>query len=791
MEKINSAILIYIDCSGSTGGSRSYWNKVKVIIDQARKDYTEVRYFFWDNNAYKVSRLDVNNRIMKMTGGGGTSPSCFASEKKLPALSDVIIITDGQVSEGEVTKCDKIINGRQFNSMTIYFEQTSSYGGMNLTVSAPFTRNCYKVRIEVGNTTLAEGSTSNIIDLDIYQNNPELFLKESEQILKTIVLQNMGKVNTNLRNSLLELQKNLLRYISTSAGADADSEYDQVREYLESGQKDKALIKLRQIISSADTSMAKRVETIIQELIKQCSGQGGFGFEILEPGRLTRAAAVKPITAEELPQTENVANIFECPISMDNDNPVLLINALAPVLSGLEKGYVEAILTNPFMILNDPKLVEKIKNRIDHIIGFTSTKELFTRGNVVSPFTRNPISCALICEVSSETNKFNKAMNFTLANIFFGSKLVGQSEIWLSVLYLAIRDIPYISENEEFSRTLKAYVIGRLTTGKTNITLSGLPIEPMIKAPIDIALWFCVNSMEVMDLINNPEDDARNRLRSFGESSRHLLELVDIFEYPYDRVWTEKQLKFYKAFAWMMNQEKDHTQFVNGVPNWRNLLRAQYQNSITLDNKVILLDGPAVIRPALPDFGIKLKYWLALAALVDKTKTTNSIMIPTNLQGLPIPEPTVNYGYPEMSEEVIKSPTIICSKTMRPFVIDHKHHKHWKECSEKLYGPIDKQISNFNYFIQYVMEKNSYPTQKEFIFYTAAKQANREVNKMDTLPAVTMIFIPGLFSNYEDVLGKDFKDVPVATFKRLAFQSMREEDRKKLDGSILESMSEK
>jgi hypothetical protein len=68
MEKVeNSTVLIYIDCSGSTGNSRSYWNKIKTVIDQAQKDYKEVKYFFWDNNSYEVSRLDVNNRIMKMT----------------------------------------------------------------------------------------------------------------------------------------------------------------------------------------------------------------------------------------------------------------------------------------------------------------------------------------------------------------------------------------------------------------------------------------------------------------------------------------------------------------------------------------------------------------------------------------------------------------------------------------------------------------------------------------------------------------------------------------------------
>jgi len=306
----------------------------------------------------------------------------------------------------------------------------------------------------------------------------------------------------------------------------------------------------------------------------------------------------------------------------------------------------------------------------------------------------------------------------------------------------------------------------------------------MIKAPIDIALWFCVNSIEVMDMINNESDDARNRLRSFGESAKHLLELVDIFEYPYDRVWTTKQLKLYKAFAWMMNQEKDYTKMGLVKPSWRDLLRAQYQNSIIVRKTIIFLDGPVENPPALPDFGIKLKYLLALEQLVDKTKTTNSIMIPMNFQGLPIPQAVTNYGYPNpMSAEAFNTPTVICPKTMRPYVIDRKEKKFWKECAEKFYGPLDKQISNYNYFIQYVMENDYYPTREGFIYYTAKKQANRELNTRDTLPLYTVPFVDGMFNDYEQVLGKDFKDVSVADFKRLAFASMREEDRKKLDGS--------
>uniref|UniRef100_A0A915EKR5 Uncharacterized protein n=1 Tax=Ditylenchus dipsaci TaxID=166011 RepID=A0A915EKR5_9BILA len=65
---------------------------------------------------------------------------------------------------------------------------------------------------------------------------------------------------------------------------------------------------------------------------------------------------------------------------------------------------------------------------------------------------------------------------------------------------------------------------------------------------------------------------------------------------------------------------------------------------------------------------------------------------------------------------------------MRPYVFDLEKQEHWKNCAESIYGgPIDKQLSTYNYFIKFVIEHGTYPSNKHtFTKYLSTKQANRK-----------------------------------------------------------------
>ena len=55
---------------------------------------------------------------------------------------NIILITDGQVSDGDVQNCDKILENYQFESTICYIIASSSYGKLNMSVTCPFTRKC-------------------------------------------------------------------------------------------------------------------------------------------------------------------------------------------------------------------------------------------------------------------------------------------------------------------------------------------------------------------------------------------------------------------------------------------------------------------------------------------------------------------------------------------------------------------------------------------------------------------------------------------------------------------------
>lgn len=157
-----------------------------------------------------------------------------------------------------------------------------------------------------------------------------------------------------------------------------------------------------------------------------------------------------------------------------------------------------------------------------------------------------------------------------LARCFFGDKLVGQPEVWLCVLYQIITRVQRIAHNIEFMSMFTKYLVRRLKSGTTNITLSGLAIEPVIKAPIDIALWYTISSPHVITNLSETIEDARNRLRALGASAWHVLKMVDLLHYSY-HPQTRHQVELYQSFAQMMAQEKIYP------PNqWRNVIRGQF-----------------------------------------------------------------------------------------------------------------------------------------------------------------------------------------------------------------------
>uniref|UniRef100_A0A915EE17 Uncharacterized protein n=1 Tax=Ditylenchus dipsaci TaxID=166011 RepID=A0A915EE17_9BILA len=120
---------------------------------------------------------------------------------------------------------------------------------------------------------------------------------------------------------------------------------------------------------------------------------------------------------------------------------------------------------------------------------------------------------------------------------------------------------------------------------------------------------------------------------------------------------------------------------------------------------------------------------------------------------------------------------------MRPYVFDLEKQEHWKNCAESIYGgPIDKQLSTYNYFIKFVIEHGTYPSNKHtFTKYLSAKQANRKEYPIFTLPRQICQFLDDVFQDYEQVLGQS--KCFASEFKSIVLYSRSEKYRIELEKS--------
>lgn len=727
-----------IDYSGSTGGSKSYWQYVKNLVEK-KGDH---KIILWDDMAVPVNKENAMKIVNSMTGNGGTQPQCLIPH--LPEKSSVVIVTDGQISGTDVSTCDSLLSEREFSNVEMHFVKTG--GSMDLSVVAPFTRKTSYTIYKDGDI-LSTGSTAKLFDLTEYYDNPQKFIDDSEKLLQQVTISTMGKPNIPLRNSILNLQENLLRFISKIKSENSD--FTSLRNLLTNQKYEESLACLKRIIdASTGNDIAKQVDRIIQALINQCANPKTFDFTLLKPSRLLRAEVVQSVVAEEeLPKIKNYEGTYECPIMFDVDSPCCLIRKGPPVLDGLDNSYLNNLMANPLLLLEDNNLKLKLKNRFDHVFGLEAVNVLFGNGEVVSPITRSEISCVLTFGLDATHKKSTK---YTLANLFFGQKLAGALDLWLSVVYFAMWEIPYLASNNDFMTQFSLHLIDRLKKHSTRITLTGLSIEPMLTCPFDLAIWYCI----VSPLLVNPNSIC-NRLREFGPTAVYLTKLLDLLGYPYDKDFTSNRIRLYTVFNWMMRQEN------NNNHEWRKAIRSIYQNSMLLsDGTIVMLDGAATTArlPAVCQ-NLTHRELIALSKLVDRTKKREFINIPMELD-CDIPAPVFNYKY---NDDIPDHKVHISPKTLRPYCYDKTNKLPWEDSCVKVYGQVNDVLSGNAYFIKYIQEKLQYPTKESLIKYMATKQENKLVPK-DTLPTDVEAFVDNIFERYEEVLGKDFADISPGEF---------------------------
>lgn len=786
---ITNKKVIAIDCSGSTfwDSNPEYWYKVKhhlLELEQIDAQNKDVLCILWDS--YVVETITVEQLITHLTtnkkykkGGGGTAPSSFipklASDQKEIVLT---VFTDGQISASEINKCDDSLQkiGVKFKQLTVLF--VGPEDNMNLSVPAPFMREwCtpkegVKCKIKVNDKITTE-KTFQVISIKIkpeWWNNPQLFLVDASELLKQLeesILQNLALVaqSEKLRTNLIRLKNNLLKSIAESKKTDAIKEIEHnLTKALESQDREAAEEQLKNLLTGLQnlpTQDEEKIEDIFQALLICLDKRSDLSFGQLDSSnRLTRAREVKKVNISKVEAEQIEKNVqFECPILLENDCPVLLIKSgeeHQPILQGLSKKEQDYFINNPLAILDCPDLVKKIKERLDHPVGFTSVKDLFVgNSSISSPITRSTISSFI--STADELSHKN-ATHYALADLFFGKKLCGVPELWLAVVYLIAKKTTYLnqeSEESNFINVFKESLACQLKNNSTNMALSGLAEHgPLLKVPVALALWYCVMSPQLTD---KPD-----RLATIG--TVHHLELLDELNYPFNREQVLNQLKSYQfnqLTDWIMDYaKKTPIQF----DKW---IGSLHQNSIVVNGEIVFLDGPAqsqnnfkVVIQKLNISLLLVEEIIALVNFIKGHKNLKDISIPNNLTSIsansPILEiPTVaekNYSFKNKCNDGSE----LCPFTLRPYSLDPSSKNKWQQIAEEKFGPLADQISHYNEFFRYVSKNKKFPSPDEYIRWLSNRLSQRKSNPKNTLPINYEIEIANLFSDIAEAITKLF-----------------------------------
>lgn len=759
--------IIAIDYSGSTSSCAGYWNRVSEIYTELK--IKEPIIILWDTNAKRVNEKDLYEHINKLKGCGGTDPSDMANLlTNYPDIEELHLITDGQIDQNAVIKTDNIMkNIKPPQKVNVDFVSTG--GNVNLSVSAAFIRST-QYSIKLNGTIINKGDSSKSIDFNKYESYQEFF-DDYEELYTTIVAQNLGKENLEVRKELLNLQQKLLSsysaYISNKSNI-------SILGLLNEGDYNKALIECKRVVDNYldGDDVPSKIQSYINNLIKGCTSKNNYDFNIIKTSRFERAINVEQKTPKQIENIDVSDQTFECPIMMENDVPAILIKKPdAPLLSLFNSDIVDDVTNCPLNVWKYDELISKIVEHIDCVVGCSTLQH----GISISPFTRSNLCGALT--LGTDESHF-KASTYSICKLMTDGKLLGNPDLWLAIFYYVIsKKIPRLSE------TLPQYeklLLFTLNKHKTNISLSGLPEYPMIKVETSVALWYVLASS---DLFADSNTFKQCRLREYLSIAEVIIDLVSLLKLPYNKEYIDYRIKVLRAYYYMMWNKNDKN-FIADI------LRAQYQNHIVINDKIIFLDGEVSEEEKFPLHdklkSLKLEELFAIYNLVDPSKKIGDIKIPKTLTYSNKLLPVKNYGYGDhlVSSDFLGG-TSICVNTMRPFYIDKHKNKEWFLCAEEKYGPLNKILSAYNYYIRFVQDNNSFPNKEEFLIYMYEKQRNKEFNPMNTLPKYVTTTADDVLLSYQEAFNT-YKilyhtDITVNKFLELVNLSMNAKRRLEME----------
>ena len=547
---MSSSVLIAYDGSGSTGGSREYHRLTSTLVSEHFDSGSKCQILFWNCSRRFISREELNSINANRRGNGGTCPKGIAEGvKEIHFHGHLVIISDGQVAHYDVDASDKALGPTwKFEKVTCHLINTG--GAVNMSITCPFTRNSpHSVYLYSPANQYAPPSSDLAVSAeDVAMLNElqsistvEVFENMFQSIERAVIARTMGTTgDPSLRDTLLAMKKRIVG--NAAKKGPSNQAVMNLQDAVVNGRIDEALQAASTVIreyygDDDDLSYSGK----ISRLVSMCEGalRGAFDLSGIHAAiagdRARRAATAASAPAVAAPLTEeadatassSLKEKFTCPISMDEENDVILlvVNGPEPVLAGFDKDITNQLFDCPLNLFRFPEVTAKLVGRIDHPIGLRSYREADAAGLPIdtSPLTRKPLLGA-ICLGSDEEHC--KATTWTLAHCLLGGKLVGNQDLWFACIWLLV-ERGHIAYLQPILPQLRKHMMYRMVHHTAFMSLSGLPEFPTTRVALGIACWFAVANCAVVPALPPARDVLRLHLPHVSE----LQQLVALMGY--------------------------------------------------------------------------------------------------------------------------------------------------------------------------------------------------------------------------------------------------------------------
>jgi hypothetical protein len=706
---------LFIDNSGSTSGSETYWDQVSTIY----QEHPNAEVFFWNGTCNGKTETNKAKEVIRYrTGDGWTLPANFVKYIN-PKAEKVVVITDGQIDSGDVEKCDSALETHFKSGSPAKIGTYIIAHNPNLSVVAPFIRyGEYEVWVNGDRTSSGDSKLQH--DLTSYT-IAEDYLRDADKIYGTIAAQNLGRDNPELRKKILEMQTRLMADVNGRAQDDINAKWNNVRDNLKAGTKIEDTLRniADEYYLGSSNALSREITHHIDRLLTICNSRGNYSVSLLNTSRAERASNAQPLDTSNLPNPDEDDLKVECNITFEDDVPVLQFADLnEPLLAGLEQKTIDLLTNCPLYVIGIPNLVDKILQAVERPIGLETARNV-----EVSPYTRRKIGATIPL---SDNHDLIKAGSHSFIKWLTGGKMLGNAHIWMVAIWHIVKDKDFLSD---IAKALEQHIITRMTKYKTYLGLSGLVNSPLIHAPIDISFVYVLMSGFIYP---NDDQTERDRLRTFiGPVSSALFDACQLsgFELPYRRI--DKRISQLRLVSYLIRN-------IDNLDELRRQVQAQQQRYLQIGDKVVLLDGPREKiyfneddQDAYPlKFGDDLtpSEIMAYIKIIKRNVSYGQHPVP-DLKGVDI---NILNHYNEEENVYKTSETRICPKTLRPFsFVDGMH---WSKLSEDKYGPLSGQLSLMNYYIMYVDAHNAYPDVDSLLLFIAEKERNSAISPRETLP---------------------------------------------------------